>query len=61
MKISIIKVNEKIPLLTRVTKSRTECCTEKNATGAVFKKVVFVKCCPDFKVFGGGGGGGWRS
>ena len=60
MKISIIKGNEKIPLLTRVTKPRTECCAQKNATDAVFKKVVFVKVLSGFQSFpkGGGGGGG---
>ena len=35
----------------------------KNATGAVFKKVVFVKVLSGFQSFagGGGGGGGGRS
>ena len=58
MKISLIKGNEKIPLLTRVTTSRTECCAEKNTTDAVFKKVVFVKVLSGFQSFAGGGGGG---
>ena len=55
MKISIIKGNEKIPLLTRVTKSSTECCAENKC---VFKKVVFVKVLSGFQSFAGWGGGG---
>ena len=54
MKISIIKGNEKIPVLTRATKSRTECCAEKKC---VFKKAVFIKVLSGFQSFAGGGGG----
>ena len=58
MKISIIK-GMKIPLLTRVTKLRTECCAEKNIRQVLFsRRLFFLKVLSGFKTFAGGEGGG---
>ena len=54
-KIPIFQGNEKIPFWREATKPPTEPCAEKNCNncerGAVSNKAVFVKYCPDFKVF----------
>ena len=59
MKISIIK-GMKIPLLTRVTKPRTECCAEKKCDRCRFQEGCFPKSAVQISKFcrGGGGGGG---
>ena len=55
MKISLIKGNEKIPLLTRVTKSRTECCAEKKCDRCRFQEGCFRKSAAGFQSFEGVG------
>ena len=61
MKISIIKGNEKIPLLTQVTKSRTECCAEKKCDRCRFQEGCFRESAARISKFCGGGGGHERS
>ena len=56
MKISLIKGNEKIPLLTRVAKSRTECCTEKTCDSCRFQEGCFRKSAVRISKFCGVGG-----